>query len=217
MQRRECAIAGAKTYTAALLIAFSTWVLLIIALTHGQKIAPYAIVKSFGIGAYLVVPPAALFGAITGFELYRIAAGSVDWRPAPWWAWVLGVVLLQWLVFPLFLQERHRKTVIAEARGPSWQLPIFYFIIHVFISLAQITVGWTNLSRQFIWIQMVTVFITLLIADCVLVNHIAVLRDQGRLAPPQTHVFQFTLGTMLAMVLCAGSWVTGLVLIFGSR
>jgi hypothetical protein len=214
LRRRDCAVAGAKTYAGTLLIALAIWTLLIIAITHGQSVNPLSVIKTFAVAAYLVVPPAAFLGALTGFELYRISSGSVDWQPSRWWTWILGVVLLHWLVIPLYFQELHRKNVIVEGTGVRWRLPIVYFCIHVFIGLMQILGTWSFRSEQFMWIQVFTVIFSLLIADCVLVNRMALWRDEGRLAPPQTHVFQFTLGTMLATVLIAGTWVSGLVMIF---
>jgi hypothetical protein len=214
LRRRDCAIAGAKTYAAALLIAFSFWTLLIVAITYGHSVKPVNVVKNFAMAAYLVIPPAALLGALTGFELYRISTGSVDWQPSRWWTWILGVILLQWLVIPLYFQEVHRKNVLVEGTGVRWRLPIVYACILIFIGLLQVLETWSFRSAQFMWIQVFAVIFSLLIADCVLVNRMAFWRDEGQLAPPQSHVFQFTLGTMLAIVLSAGTWVSGLVIIF---
>jgi len=164
----------------------------------------------------VAVPPAVLFGAADGFDLYRLAAGSREWRPIGCVQWVVaGLVTLcmppiALAVLCFFLQYQHRERVLVQGARNAWEGVIFYALGLLVISLLD-----RDSCRDLWMLAAVAAVVSLFISDAIVINALATWRRQGRLAPPTSHVFQYSLGALLLFVLGLGSWMTALVLMFG--
>lgn len=219
--RRDCAILGAKvfggTMLASLAVGAAARVLFRVAL--GRFPDPLA-AGLFGTALVIAVPPAAMFGAISGFELYRVAAGSREWRPIGCMVWILLFLLtapIAFLIAPmLYLLYWRREQLLIEGANITWKLPAFYVALMLGMDAMRLSqyVNVDPLGKDLVFLSFTNGLMALCIADGIVVNVIARWRNEGRLAAPVSHTFQFTLGTMLIFVLSLGGWMTAMVAIF---
>ncbi|MCY3019944.1 MAG: hypothetical protein NTW87_13060 [Planctomycetota bacterium] len=215
--RRDCTLLGAKVFASGMAAA-----LLLAAVVHafywhsrggaGRFWNLSEIGTDLWYGLIIGVPPAVLVGAVAGFELYRVAVGSREWRPVGCLVWVLLVVPLGYMAPLLYLQYRRREKLILERAPIRWWLPAVYGVILLLIDLTACEFSMRDERR--ILLICGGGFLSLFLSDSVLVNVIARWRNEGRLAPPVSHTFQYSLGTLLIFVLGMGAWMTALAKLF---
>lgn len=212
MTRRDCTIFG-MTVFGLILGGSIVFLATVQVLVPGRSIGPLGISWIHVLKVLLVVvPPAMLFGAADGFDLYRLAMGSREWRPIGCLIWLLCCVFppVGVLVLLFFVQYKHRENVIVQGAFPTWEGTVLYSFVMLAVGLALVDPGHPKDLPGAVFIGILAMFV----ADSVLVNCIARWRSQGLLAPPTSHVFQYSLGTLLIFVLSLGSWMTTLVLVF---
>jgi len=224
--RRDCTVLGAKVF--AICVAAGIVVSLLPASAAVLVQAPLLAdecLKTLLIAVYIGVPPAAAIGGGIGFELYRLAARSREPREVGCLMWVvLGLCVLGWTA-PLFYAQywRRRKTII-EAGRVGWVGPVLYGMLLVVVAclcLILVLHGDAKAVAARFCEAMIPApiyggLISLFLADCIVVNLIAKLYQQERLAAPHTHNIQYSLATLLYGSLALGAYGTGLVLIFGN-
>ena len=202
--RRDCTLLGIKVFV--LVPALFSLLSLLLYLIQGGPRHPYhePIESPVFILQTLVVvlPPAALLGAAVGFEVYRLAAGSRQPREIGCVIWLLFVLVMSYFAFVLFLMFSRRKKLIVEGKPVSWYLPLGLTILNVLLCFVP-------------GLIILIVMLSLLISDCIVVNMVALWLQRGRLAAPQSHNIQFSLGTLMIFMLGLGAWLTALVRIFG--
>ena len=102
--RRDCTILGMQVFAAgmagALLVVWTApLAMLAVGKHHEGADTPVGIIRRLFAVSVIAVPPAVAFGALAGFETYRLAVGSVPWRRTgsliTWWLPLFwGLVLL---------------------------------------------------------------------------------------------------------------------------
>jgi len=167
------------------------------------------------------IPPAAVLGAFDGYQLFRLATGQKPFREIAWYVWLVVFLALNCLgifFLPLFFQYRRRKRLLIEGRPDYFLAPVLYFALMVFFVFVA-GVELTSNSRRYYPIEWLswaalTVAASVFLADSLLIRIVAEWRSQGRLFPPPTYKFQFTLGQMMLATLAFSTWVSLLVLMF---
>lgn len=207
LTRRDCALFGAKVFAAGMAAVLLLVALhgLLSRLGAGAPLRP-AIVTLLQ-GLVIAVPPAVLLGVVAGFELYRLAVGSREWRPVNFVVWAFVFLLLCLLALPCYLQYRQREKLIVEGEQDTGLTPILYalFLGYVVVAVAR---------QSQVEALICGAFLAPFICDWLLVRCLARWRNAGRLAEPASHVFQYSLGTLLLLVLGLGAWMTALVVMF---
>ena len=222
--RRDCTLLGMKVFAAS--VAAAALLTAAPALLHmgsGYTIRWTSIlIQTFSV-IFVAAPPAALFGSAVGFELYRLAAGSRQPRETGCVTWTVGclmasVCFLGPLVMLFYLQSAARKNYILQSKSGAWAYPVFYIVIMMCISLWTISAvnhRRAGYNEDLGLVFGLNCFLALFLADSIMVMIIGRLTDKCLLAEPQTHRFQFSLGTMMLVSLGLGAYISGLINIFG--
>jgi len=211
--RRDCTILGMKVYAigmASCLLVSAAPGLARAGIWDGQ--GSTAVLKQLLAACVIGIPPTVFFGALVGFELYRLAAGSIRWRDTGCLTWIVCLLFLTYVTLPLYLAYRHRRRRIEEGRGGTWWLPLCHFLLLLYLACA-LSAGGRRADS--IAAMVCGGFLSLFLSDSVVVNIIAQWRNEGRLAAPVSHKFQYSLGTLLIFVLGLGAWLTALVKMCG--
>lgn len=210
VSRRDCTVRGAWVFGLSFFTVLLLQFLMYTAM-HGMPAlsGSDSSLQAFFATLYIATPPILLIGAYIGFDLYRLAAGSRQPNETKWYVWALAFCCMGYFLLCLWLQYRRRDQMILQRKPPSLIGPLIYGVILFGITL----VGLESKSREgFLQFLQTTPF-TLCLADCLIVNRVASWHQQGRLAPPDTHKFQFSLATLFFGTLLFGAYATGLVMI----
>lgn len=185
------------------------------------------------LAAYLVLPPAALLGAVLGFEAYRVIGGSRKPFSLPGWAWLvlclpgLAYGATFWLLVPLYLHARLQRDLTQQrvehdaAHGLLGGIYMLLLPLVMFVGTALLSeVFKSKPASVYLAIKdlalplAISIWPALWICDFLLLMALASWRSVRVLAPPQTHAVQYTLGALILVSLGAGAWISGLVLLF---
>lgn len=162
-------------------------------------------------GLWVLGAPTTVIGSILGFVTYTEARAPKPPREFRWAIWLLAFCTLGWVVIALYYQI-HRRERILRGAPIGWKMPAAYALLGL-LSAAGLAGSRGSDARLAAYVF--SAIFSLFIGECILVNIIAHLRNERRLLPPPSHKFQFSLGAMLASVLAVGTYVSGLVVIFG--
>ncbi|MBI3831598.1 MAG: hypothetical protein HY291_18910 [Planctomycetes bacterium] len=234
--RADCTRLGIRIF----LIGVSLPVIAAALLPSAANLIAYALgttpaLASFNVGhaalaLYFVAPPAALFGAMMGFEAFRVISGSrkpLHLHNAAWF--VLGLLFLPffatvWLILPLYLHSHLRRELLAGEPQPDVLRSLLHLVYMCLWPLA-LFVGTTGLSEAFrssvssgmretgVSLAICT-WSALWICDYLMLLMFASWRSVRILAAPPSKTAQYSLGALLATTLGLAAWVSGLVLLF---
>ena len=160
---------------------------------------------------WIGLPPAALIGAVVGYRGYFIAMWP-DAKPGrPW----LGVLLFLSVIvscgvlsIPLHIQYLRRMRLSeTPAQRSRWASKVFFLLMCVLPPVL-----YRPPEHHPIFIA--TGIASLLFSDSLTLNRLATAKNDGRLAPPATDRFQFSLGTLLFIVLALATYTTGMIWLF---
>jgi hypothetical protein len=128
-----------------------------------------------------------------------------------WWGWIFCLLCLGWFAILLFLGYHQREQALVMKRTPRWGFAVFFYIVAFCLAILLPIAGDGDgaLAGMFYG-----GLVALFLADSVVVNMIARWRNEGRLAPPESHKFQYSLGTLVLFVWGFGAWMTAVVLMF---
>lgn len=169
--------------------------------------------------ALVAFPPMAALGGLNSWLAYRMAIGAR--KPGvllPMALPVLGMILillpyagvvLTPLLFILTWQLMRRQSALIEDRV-GWITPIAYLVLWC------ATLGLFNPTTRFpadtlgglLWASLIWAWLT---ADCLIVNSIALLNRHERLEYPESFRVQFSLKTLLTLMILLAAYVTVLV------
>lgn len=199
--RRDISIMGAQLFAMGTFIAilvFSTASLMV----HFESVEFHAIV----LFAYIAIPLAAALGACCGYRTCKLALDAkVPQVSTAMWA--VSVLFFRWFTLLYYFSYKLRQTVLENNEQRLWPAGV-YFLIMAAISLA-LGAGHDRLTYLFLTYSLLAAWFG---CDVLLVNLLRTLRNTGELAPLTAAKFQFTLGTLLTVMLAGGGWVTGLVM-----
>jgi len=172
------------------------------------------------------LPAAAIVGAVAGYETYRAALGtrSIS-RPLGRLLWYGGVVVFA------FDHAAHDTAIAAMFFGPmllgyayevramptgTAQRSWITVLACLFCPLLYVVDACSSLSSLHLDDRLAaSAYTSLWFSDCI-ANHL-IMRLRHRLAPLSSDRFQFSLSTLLTLVLLLGAYVTMLVVLFGKR
>lgn len=234
--RADCTRLGLRIF----LIGMSLPVIAAAVLPYAAYLITYAIggtpsLASFNFGQaalalYFVAPPAALFGAVMGFEAYRVITGSRKPLTLPNALWfVLGLLFLPflatvWLILPLYLHSHLRKELLGGEAQPDILRSLLHLVYMCLWPMA-LFVGTTGLSeaihnpfsnsmRAVAVSLAVCTWSALWICDYLMLLMFASWRSVRILAAAPSKTAQYSLGALMATIIGLAAWVSGLVLLF---
>jgi hypothetical protein len=208
ISRRDCTVYGALTFTICYVL-----VLIGVAVNFFVKLGYVQAVNAgrpFLIMLYTGVPIDALLGTVVGFELHRLATRARKPFPLRWYVCVLAFFFVGVVAILFLLASRRRQSLIVEGKRPTYFPHVCYALLIVaayFIPLRPSKAG----ELYYVSAGLSSV-LGLLLADCLVVNKIALWNQQLRLALDKQK-FQFSLSTLFFGSLLIGLYFTGLVLI----
>jgi hypothetical protein len=215
LTQRDCVRRCAWIFGAALVACLlAQWLLAV--LFFGRHTAAETAVRllpALGLAAYILAPLAAALGAFLGYDLNRLATGARQPKETHGCIWVIGFLLLQWIVVFLYLQTCRRNALILERGRPSGVGPALYAALIVCWILLAGGVANEDTTSWFVGAAFTTGVLSLFFADCLAVNAIARWNNEGLLAAPSGHTFQFSLSTLFFGTLALGAYASGLALI----
>jgi hypothetical protein len=198
--RREVTIMGAQLFALGafitILIFLSTRV---VTDFHSLEFGPVFLF------AYIVIPLSASVGAIISFRTCRtaiegnVAAISVG-------LWVVSFLVLGWFTILYYFAHTLRTNVLLKDQQKLGSA-VFYFVLMLMISVA---VGYSR-DRSAYLVLLYGILASWFCCDTLLVNLLRTMRSKGELAPLPTIKFQFSLATLMMVMLVGGGWITGLV------
>lgn len=207
--RKACILLGAAAFTGCLAVALLIPPFLE-ALPGAPRYHRATLLESLQ-ALFVALPLAVLFGAVVGFEAYRLATGLREFLEIKWWTWLLSFFILT-VCLPLFyFQYRRRRKILHESAAVGWLAPCVYALLVLGADYQGAVFEAEGKRMAF---RILGALLSLLVADSLVVNVIAGWRNQRRLALPTAHRFQFSLGSLMLAVLGLGAWVSGLVLVF---
>ncbi|MCK6472326.1 MAG: hypothetical protein L6R28_11320 [Planctomycetes bacterium] len=174
-------------------------------------------------GAVVVVPPVLAGVALVAWDLYRLATHLRT--PVHTNMWALGAamvvlaVLNAYVTFlivpfiPFLLQRLRRRKLFSANPSADWMLPSAYVLLFG-VAGTLLGDGPPRSLLEAVPVAMIVCYFGVLIQDCLMVDRMARWSTQGRLKVLQGKTFQFSLGSLLAVVMGLAAYVTGLVLIF---
>lgn len=233
--RADCTWLGLKIYGLGLMIPLALCVVLECIenlYAMATRSAPWEFNVDFGqlfLAIYLGVLPLAFFGMVMGFETFRVVVGSRKPFRLHGAGWIVLCILglpygvTFWAVIPLYLQSRLRKVALhgeSELQAFRSVLHIIYMIvwfIAFLVGTAELRTSLrpgndvASLSLPLI----ICAWSAVWVCDFLLLMTFSAWRSVRILAKPPSHTMQYSLGFMLGVVLAIGSWVSGLMHIFG--
>lgn len=203
---RNCAVRGGNVFAAAALAPVVVYIVTKV-LTRPESLSASHLV----VFIYVTFPLAAAIGGIVGYRLYRLAVSESITR-VPGWQFVIAIFVVSWLTLPIYIACRLRYAAFDNERSSSTALPIYVGLALLSAVGAGLIPGTDSIAiLSYGWLFM------LFACDAGLVQYVFTMRNSGILAVPKTQKFQFSLGTMMSIVLATSTWVTGLVLLIRSQ
>ena len=200
--RRDCALFGAVVFATVLVLCFIVGFILL-ALFQRDVFRWCDPSKILLRHLALALQPVMVLGAWLGFQNYRLAVGSVNVKESGCFLWTALVLLLSPVTTFIYFHWQFRQYALVTA-PVGWAFTGFY-------SAAFVLLCWgVNLRSVFglDFLPLIFILLSLLIADCATVKIIADWHHAKRLAPPTSHKIQFSLGTLVLVVLDIGLWLT---------